>query len=118
MLNNQNSSFKQKPRLSIALPYFDRFADIPSLCALLQREELPAMHIAHAIEFLLCFADRPAADAALKSFFRSRPDLLADYHIHLQEFRQRGLPQVRRTGFACELAFVTVAYDLTTPNAN
>jgi hypothetical protein len=102
---------------SIALPYFDRFVDIPSLCALLQREELPAMHITHAIEFLLCFADRSAADAALSSFFHSRPGLLADYQTHLQEFQLRGLPQVRRTGFAYELAFATVAYGLTSPNA-
>jgi len=103
---------------SIALPFFERFADVPSLCTLLQREELPAMHIAHAIEFLLCFADRSAANAALTSFFRPRPDLLADYHAHLREFRERGLPSVRRTGFAYELAFATVAYGLTSPNAD
>lgn len=102
---------------SIALPYFERFADVPGLCALLQREELPAMHIAHAIEFLLCFADRSAASAALSSFFRSRPELLADYQTHLQEFRHTGLPQVRRTGYAYELAFATVAYGLTSPDA-
>jgi hypothetical protein len=102
---------------SIALPYFDRFSNIPSLCVMLQHEELPAMNIVHAIEFLLCFANRMAADAALNSFFRLRPDLLADYRIHLQEFKERGLPQVRRTGFAYELAFATVAYALTPPDA-
>jgi hypothetical protein len=102
---------------SIALPYFERFADIPSLCALLQREELPAMDTARAIEFLLCFADRLAADSALSAFFRARPDLLADYDTHLQVFRESGLSKVRRTGFAYELAFVTVAYGLTPPNA-
>lgn len=102
---------------SIALPYFERFADVPSLCALLQREELPGMDTARAIEFLLCFADRSAADTALSTFFRARPDLLADYHTHLQEFRQSGLPKVCRTGFAYELAFVTVAHGLTPPNA-
>jgi len=101
---------------SIALPYFERFADIPSLCALLQREELPAMQTAHAIEFLLCFADRSAADAALSNFFRMRPELLADYYARLSECRERGLSQVRRTGFARELAFATVAYGLTSPN--
>jgi hypothetical protein len=104
--------------LSIALPYFDRFEDIPSLCTLLRREELPAMEIAHIVEFLLCFADRSAADAAMSGFFRSRPDLLADYYTHLQEFRERGLPQVRRTGFAYELAFATVAYGLAPPNVS
>jgi len=31
------------PVHSIALPYLERFADIPSLCTLLQREALPAM---------------------------------------------------------------------------
>jgi hypothetical protein len=102
---------------SIALPYFERFADIPSLCALLQREELPAMETARAIEFLLCFADHASADTALSAFFRARPDLLADYHTHLQEFRQSGLPKVCCTGFAYELAFATVAYGLTPPNA-
>jgi hypothetical protein len=102
---------------SVALPYFHRFTDIPSLCVLLQREELPAMDTAHAIEFLLCFADRSAADTALVRFFRSRPELLDDYRIHLQEFKERGLPQVRRTGFAYELAFATVAYGLTPPDA-
>ena len=102
---------------SIALPYFERFADVPSLCALLQREELPAMQVAHSIEFLLCFADRSAADATLSHFFRLRPELLADYHVYLREFQERGLPPVRRTGFAYELAFATVAYGLTPPNA-
>lgn len=101
---------------SIALPYFDRFADIPGLCGLLQREELPAMHIVHAVEFLLCYADCSAANTALSNFFCSRPDLLADYHRHLHEFRDQGLPVVRRTGFAFELAFATVAYGLTSPN--
>lgn len=104
---------------SIALPYFAKFADLRSLCALLQREELPAMRSTEAIEFLLCFADRSAADAALRSFFHRRSDLLADYCTHLQQFREGGLPQrqMRRTGFAYELAFATVAYGLTPPDA-
>jgi len=103
---------------SIALPYFDRFADISSLCVLLQREELPAMQIAHAIEFLLCFADRSAANDALSSFFRSHSDMLVSYRTHLQEFKQRSLPQrVLGSGYARELAFATVAYNLTPPSA-
>lgn len=102
---------------SIALPYFRRFADIPGLCTLLQREELPAMGITSAIEFLLCFTNRSAAEAALSAFFQSRPDLLADYHTHLQAFRESGLPSARRTGFAYQVALATVAYGLTPPNA-
>lgn len=102
---------------SIALPYFARFADVPSLCEQLQREEIPAMDTARAIEFLLCFADRTAANAALCTFFRARPDLHPDFHIHLQAFRQSGLPKVCRTGFAYELAFVTLAYGLTPPDS-
>ena len=102
---------------SIALPYFDRFLDIPDLCEQLQREELPAMDTARAIEFLLCFADRMTADAALGAFFRARPELRPDFHTHFQEFSKSGLPKVCRTGFAYELAFVTVAYGLTPPNA-
>ncbi len=74
---------------SIALPYFDRFTDIPTLCALLQHEELPAMQIARGIEFLLCYADVSAANLALASFFRSRPDLVADYHNHLKDFEKK-----------------------------
>ena len=73
---------------SIALPYFAKFADLRSLCALLQREELPAMRSTEAIEFLLCFAERSAADAALRSFFHRRSDLVADYRTHLQQFRE------------------------------
>ncbi len=103
---------------SIALPYFDQFTDIPRLCALVQRETLPGMEIVQAIEFLLCFADRLAADAALVGFFQSRPDLLSQYRTHLREFQEQGLPRVRRTGFAYELAFATVAYGLTSPNEN
>jgi hypothetical protein len=100
---------------SIALPYFARFEDIPGVCALLQREGLPAMDTARAIEFLLCYADCTAAEAALNRFFQSRPELLDDYHVHFNEFRRNGLPQVRRTGFAYELAFVTVGYGLRPP---
>jgi len=100
---------------SIALPYFAQFADIPRVCQLLQNEELPAMGTPQAIEFLLCFADRTAADTALDRFFRSRPELLDDYHRYLLEFQSNGLPEVRRTGFAYELAFATLGYGLTPP---
>ena len=101
---------------SIALPYFGRFEDIPALCSVLQNEELPGMIMSRAIEFLLCFADRSAANDALKSFFRSRPDLLPEYHHHLQRFLQDGLPRFCPTSYAHELAFATVAFSLTAPN--
>lgn len=101
----------------VALPYFKRFEDVPGLCGLLQREEIPGLYIGPAIEFLLCFADRDEAHAALSNFFKRRPELLPEYHIHLREFRENGMPMPRRTGFAYELAFATVAYDLEAPNA-
>ena len=61
------------------------------------------------------YGNQAAANVALARFFRSRPDLLDDYHKHLLEFQQKGLPQVRRTGFAYELAFATVSYGLIPP---
>jgi hypothetical protein len=97
----------------IAVPYFRQFENIPALVALLQREDLPAMHIVHALEFLLCFADVAAAERAMHRFLRSRAALLPQYHDHLREFQKAGFPAVRRTGFAYELAVATFAYGLT-----
>ncbi len=101
---------------SVALPYFARFADPAKVCALLKDEELPEMGPSQVIEFLLCFADRAAADAALSRFFRARPELLADYHRHLAELRREALPKARKTGYAYELAFATIGYGLTPPS--
>ncbi len=100
---------------AIAVPFFERFSDVPTLCSLLQREELPGFHISRALEFLLCFDDREAAEQALHSFFRSRAELLPEYRHYLLEFTDRGLPAIPRTGFAYELAFSTVAFGLAPP---
>ena len=101
---------------AFALPLFAAFEDVSGFCERLVTADVPGMEMPLALEFLLCFADRSAADTALSRFFQSRRDLLPDYQSLLGEFRQRGLPHfVAGSGFAQELAFATVSYALTPP---
>ena len=100
----------------IAFPYFAIFEDIPSLCQRLVAEELPSMRLPSAIEFLLCFGNKQMAESCLHRFLFAHPDILAQYHIELEQVRCSGIPQAQKTGYAIELAYATEAYGFQPPS--
>ncbi len=53
---------------TIALPYFAAFEDVPALCELLEREEVPSMEIEDRIDFLARYATTRAVQNAVKQF--------------------------------------------------
>lgn len=99
----------------IAFPYFALFEDPDSLCLKLIAEELPGLWLSCAIEFLFCYGDKQMAESCLHRFLISRPDILAEYHIELEKVRRDGIPQALETGYAVELAYVTMAHGLQPP---
>jgi hypothetical protein len=95
----------------LAFPYFAKFEDLPSLFELLINEDLPAMTIDRAIEFLMCFADQPTARLAAANFLKRRPDLVRAYERDFGRFAERGLGESEhRSGYAEQLAFASHAF--------
>jgi hypothetical protein len=97
------------------LPLFAAFENVPALCDRLAAEDVPGFEASLAIEFLLCFGTMSAATAVLERFFATRSDLLSQYRAEVDRFRNEGLPQVLRSGYALQLAFATIAYGLKPP---
>jgi len=100
---------------SIALPYFGRFEDAGALGEFLRAAELPSMGIDNAMEFLLCFAQRDAAEAAGRLFLRSHNliDAFRDEMIRPkseEELRQRSSAAYAPT--VAQLARLARAFDL------
>ena len=102
---------------SLGLPLFTAFEDVPDLCERLVTADLPGMDIQSALEFLLCFGSVSAAEAVLRRFFVARANLLPQYRSDLEWFRSNGLPAVVHTGYAPQLAFATIAYNLQPPGS-
>jgi hypothetical protein len=99
----------------IALPYFAQFDDVPAFCERLINDDIPSMSMPVPLEFLLCFSNRQRAEMCLHRFLCARPELLPQYHHELATLRRDGLPSAQRTGYAIQLAYATVAYELTPP---
>lgn len=94
-------------------PLFAVFNAPAEAVARLRLGGIPGLEPLNALEFLLCFADREAAQGYLGRFFAARPDLAADYTAALATFRREGLPRARNN-FARDLAAATLAYGLST----
>ena len=101
----------------IALPYFTQFEDIPAFCDYLVGNDVSSMGITLRIEFLLCFADRDRAETCLHRFLLANPKIYAPYLRRLADFRRDGLPSLQNGSNAYELAYDTIAYGLTPPEA-
>jgi hypothetical protein len=96
----------------LAIPYFAKFEDLPSLFRLLVNEDVPAMEIGSVVEFLMCFADQPTARRAAASFLERREDLVPTYQRDFKRFAERGLDSgVPIGGLAMELAFMSHAFE-------
>jgi hypothetical protein len=102
----------------VCLPLFAAFENVPALCSRLVADEVLGFDPSLAIEFLLCFSAKAAANAVLDRFLANRSDLLSPYHAELDRFRGQGLPPVLRTGYAFQLAFATIAYGLKPPGTS
>lgn len=96
----------------LAFPYFARFENLTSLFSFLVREDLPAMTIERAIEFLMCFADQSTARTAAANFLRRRPDLIRAYRRDFERYTERAISQFAPSGYAQQLAFASVAFGL------
>jgi hypothetical protein len=94
----------------LALPYFARFEDLPSLFKLLVNEDLPAMDIEDVIQFLICFADPSTARSATANFLKRRPDLISEYRRDFERYVERGLGSRHPSGYADQLAFASRAF--------
>jgi len=57
------------------------------------------------------------ADRALASFFRRRPELLAEYLKSLPRLAAEGVPDYLGGGYAQDLAKATIVFGLTPPGA-
>ena len=97
---------------STVLPFFARFADRSSALNTLDQWPVPGLAIVPSIELALSYGDRVRAQALLERFFVRYPDLLAEYHAKLDEYRRTGLPTYRDGGWAADLAKATIQYEL------
>ncbi|MCI0737630.1 MAG: hypothetical protein L0Y72_01205 [Gemmataceae bacterium] len=95
----------------LAFPYFARFEDLPTLFQLLVKQELPEMSIDCVIDFLMCFADRPAAQLALTNFLKQRRNLIEEYRQSYRRYARDGLQSKRPSGYAEQLAFAAHAFE-------
>lgn len=91
----------------IAIPYFAKFENLPSLFQLLTGQEVEEMMINRIVEFLMCFADQPTARLAAANFLKRRPDLVQAYEQSYRSYAENGLSADRPSGYAEKLAFAS-----------
>lgn len=94
----------------LALPYFAKFEDLPSLFKLLVNEDFPAMDIDRVVEFLMAFADQSTARLAAASFLKRRQDLVGAYRRDFERYSESGLDSQHPSGYAQKLAFASHAF--------
>jgi hypothetical protein len=96
----------------LALPYFAKFEDLPSLFTLLVNEDFPATNIDSLIGFLVRFADPSTARMAAVNFLRRRPEIQEAYRRELQRYAECDLDSRRPGKYAERLAYVSHACQL------
>ena len=104
----------------LALPYFAKFENLPSLVKTLVKKEMPSMSIDRVIEFLMCFADQPTARLAAANFLRTRRELQGEYRDSYQKYGKNGIEDELAPGYPGDLALASHAYkfgDLTAKGA-
>lgn len=90
----------------LALSYFAKFEDLPSLSKLLVNEDFPATDIERVVEFLMRYADLSTARLATANFLKRHADLVDAYRRDFKRYAVAGLEARRRSGWAEQLAFV------------
>lgn len=94
----------------LALPYFARFEDLPSLFTLLVNEDLPSMSIYSTVHFLMCFADWGTARLAARNYLKRRPDLVDAYQKVFQVYEEAGLDGSSPSNLVEHLAYSSHAF--------
>lgn len=96
----------------IVFPVFELFEKPDELPPLLIESDLPAMHIGHVLEYLLCFHDSQAAEAAAGGFLDRHPKLEKDFHRHYSKYENEGLPLSRPAAYAPCIAYIALKHGL------
>lgn len=76
---------------TVVLPWFEIFEDRRGLARVLREGEVVAMSIERAVEYLLCFEGREAAEQAGNNYLAARPDLLPRFWALVHHFRREGV---------------------------
>ena len=76
---------------TVVLPWFEIFEDRRRLAGMLLDGEVVAMSVEKAVEYLLCFEGREAAEQAGDNFLGRRPDLLPRFWALVHHFRREGV---------------------------
>jgi hypothetical protein len=97
----------------LALPYFDLFGDVPSLCQRLIADDLPSMFLWQAFDFLACFESVASAGLMLRRFLLQRPQLQEEYRRSVARYEQKGVPaQYDINGIEREAAALSARFGL------
>lgn len=96
----------------VVLAYFARFSTPGTVIEELMTKDIPAMNLASAIEFALCFGSTADAQSILDRFFVERPELLAPAVEAAAKFREQGTPDHFLTGYANEAALMVIVHGL------
>lgn len=92
---------------SIALPYFDRFEDLPTLTDQIAGFDAGALEMNRPVEFLMCFADEQFAKKVVINFLKSDPRFIRPYRRDFERYAERGLDWRSPSGYAMYYAFVS-----------
>jgi hypothetical protein len=96
----------------VVLPYFQQFDDPDGVTRLLLDKPIPECDLASSVEFLLHCGKQAEGQQVMDRFVAVRPDLQAEMIRLTEQFRREGLPNRRSHGYAEQVAWLRVAYDL------
>jgi hypothetical protein len=105
---------------SIALPYFQQFENIDCLASGLITGTVLEVRIEAAVELLLCYFDKSAANAYIGACLVRHSEVLPEVLRLIENSRTLNMPLPRETGYSIELATAIVCHklDITTPGAS
>jgi hypothetical protein len=95
-----------------ALPFLAQVKDIPRLSAALQREDVPLLQPAGAVELLLCYEGTEAAVAYISAYLRRHPELVPRLAAAVAHVRDVGPPPYVPTKYAEQVAIAVAHYGL------
>jgi hypothetical protein len=96
----------------VVLAYFTKFSDPKLVIEELTRKDIPAMELASAIEFALCFGTIVDAQTILDRVLAERPKLISPAIEAAARFREQGVPNYIVTRYAEEAALMSVIHKL------
>ncbi len=94
------------------MAYFTKFSDPKLVIEELTRNDIPAVQLASAIEFALCFGTIVDAQTILDRFLAEHSKLVAPAIEAAIRFREQGVPNYFVTSYAEEAALMSVIHKL------